>query len=75
MGSGGAEFGDGEATAFTGGFKEAGLWAVDQINPNSGSGLAKYLQITTADIVCSQEVKRFAGNPCAILENQARAWG
>ena len=63
VGSCGAEFGDGEATAFTGGFKEAGLWAVDQINPNCGSGLANYLQITIADIVCSQEVKTFKGNP------------
>ena len=70
---GGAE--QGEMTAFCSNFKEHGLWAIDQVNPNCGNGLVKYLQITTADVVCGQEVKRFKGPQCAALECTARQWG
>ena len=56
-------------------FKQKGLWAIDQVNPNGGKGLVKYLQITGADMVCGQEVKRFGGHPCAQLEQEAKRAG
>ena len=75
--TGGAEEDGGqeEVTAFNGEFKKMGLWAFDQINPNGGKGLINYLHITAADVVCSQEVKRFEGQPCAALESEARRAG
>ena len=65
----------GEVAPFSGGFKEDGLWAFDQVNPNSGNGMTKYLQVTAADVVCGQEMKRFEGQPCIALENEARRRG
>jgi hypothetical protein len=65
----------GDDTPSCGRFKEMGLWAFDQVNPNGGKGLVKYLQVTTADVVCGQEVKRFAGQPCALLEHDAKRDG
>ena len=37
--------------------REAGIWAVDTINPNGMPGMHKYLELTSADAVLVQETK------------------
>ncbi len=47
-----------EADAEDSGWKAAGLWAVDTANPNAWDGAMRYLEMTAADAVLVQEVRR-----------------
>ena len=52
--------------------REAGLFAIDTVNPNAWGGGAEYLQRTSADVVLCQEVKLPHGYPCEAAEQAAR---
>ncbi len=47
-----------EADAEDSGWKAAGLWTVDTANPNAWGGAMRYLEMTAADAVLVQEVRR-----------------
>ena len=58
---------------------EAGLWAVDSINPNSWQRALVHLRESGADIVCVQEARKFgkslAKKTKAKLKGLAKGWG
>ena len=52
--------------------REAGLFAVDTVNPNAWSVGADYMNRTSADVILVQEVKLPEGDPCQAAEQAAR---
>ena len=64
-----------DTTPLTSGHQRAGLWAFDQANANCSNGFIKFLEVTTADVVCGQEIKRPQGQQCKAFESTAKAKG
>ena len=56
-------------------WKEAGLWAMDTVNPNAWRAGKEYLQHTLADVVCMQETKMRDGDAIAAVEAAMRNKG
>ena len=55
--------------------REAGLWAIDTLNPNAWNSAAEFLRLSSADFFLTQEVKKRAGDECDAAESTARTAG
>ena len=52
--------------------REAGLFAIDTVNPNAWGAGVDYMNRTAADVILVQEVKLPEGDPCDATEQAAR---